>query len=1328
MEFGTTREVMRGFTKLEPTEAVKKREYRSIHFGDTLDHLATALQTNLETGISDTDNCAKRKATFGENTFASMPMKTYCEFVYESFEDPVLLILLGAVVIAFVVGMIEHPSEGWIEGTAIFIAVIVVSQVTAASDYNKQAQFAELYATAENDQGASVIRNGREVQLQKAEIVVGDIVVLRAGVKLPADGLLIPGTAAGSLACDEADLTGESLPQVKSSTKDDYFHADTNVKSGSARVLIVAVGSDTITGQIKEDMMEKEDEETPLQKKLNTMVDLIGYVGVGSALLTLVALLIRQAVDAGSDGLGDKFLDSFIVAVTIVVVAVPEGLPLAVTIALAYSMGAMYHDHIFVKVLSACETMGGATCICSDKTGTLTQNIMSVAGFWCADKSDIGHEGGVVTPSLPTDEMKSQLLEMIALNSEAAVQRTDKTATQKADDVEKGILTDSYVQRTGSATDCALLELHERVLGSVGGWAAERASKNSTVIVQWPFSSVVKKMGVAVKLPSGGVRLWVKGAGEKLLGCCSTYVDKNGTPQPLQSALFEHAPAGWMSKMQNQGFRVIALCYADYSSEAQLLAACGGSPGDDLAAQSMPDTDNILFGAAAIHDPLRVEVPQAVADCARAGVRAVMVTGDAKPTAMYIAKSCNIYNAPVGVYEGEGNDEESGIAIEAVVYRRLYDAAFLAQFGTRKCRGTVIESVGEEKVCKPIEAEGDEGWKCLLDPSGEFTTPGNRLAADTYSGFDDDVAFSSGQLDAWAFGVRNEYDDSSWDAADREAIDRLKVKATELQLGCEEINARWSYNHNGVWTECDDWCCSELEMLQRDGKDEGSLVAPSAASNVFRDVRLEGANANVFKVDCKPCEGFLVPLKEEAKITLKEEVGEMSEKLMQEMMQAGKTAQAEVCEKLGLGILPPLDMADREYIALSDKMRVKQSKSGGPLAQLWWAKVDALLYGVPSNVIGSKGLQVMARSLPDDKLKLVKRFMTKGEVVGVTGDGTNDAPALRHANVGLAMGTGTDVAKDAAEITITNDNFASIVLAIMWGRNIFDNIRKFLQFQLTVNVVALLLTFIMACVEDGRNEVKDALPLNAVMLLWVNLIMDSMGALALATEKPSPQLLDRKPHGRERLLSVSMMRMVVGQSIFQLVVLLVLSTNNNIAEYVCDCDVDLSLISTRQKTTVFNAFVFCQFFNEINCRTIKEMNVFSKFFDSPWFTLILIFTAALQCFMVEVGGDFVGTNGLDWRSWLVTIAIGAIAIPVGALTRLINVDALEAKYGSISQDELEEELEELAEEENAALQEGKAAAKLEEAQASAKVQPEEETKVEETIVETVNPLEVKTEN
>lgn len=209
---------------------------------------------------------------------------------------------------------------------------------------------------------------------------------------------------------------------------------------------------------------------------------------------------------------------------------------------------------------------------------------------------------------------------------------------------------------------------------------------------------------------------------------------------------------------------------------------------------------------------------------------------------------------------------------------------------------------------------------------------------------------------------------------------------------------------------------------------------------------------------------------------------------------------------------------------------------GGPMAQKLWEKVDQILYRFENGEKKrSGGLQVLARSLPDDKLKLVRRFMKNDEIVGVTGDGTNDAPALRNANVGLAMGSGTQVARDAAHITILDDNFSSIVNAVKWGRNVFDNVRKFLQFQLTVNIVALTLTFVMACAVDG--DVTKELPLNAVMLLWVNLIMDSMGALALATEKPTDALLDRPPHGKERLLSISMIRMNIAQAIFQLIIL-----------------------------------------------------------------------------------------------------------------------------------------------------------------------------------------------
>jgi len=293
----------------------------------------------------------------------------------------------------------------------------------------------------------------------------------------------------------------------------------------------------------------------------------------------------------------------------------------------------------------------------------------------------------------------------------------------------------------------------------------------------------------------------------------------------------------------------------------------------------------------------------------------------------------------------------------------------------------------------------------------------------------------------------------------------------------------------------------------------------------------------------------------------------------------------------------------------------------------------------------------------------------------------------------MAMGSGTQVARDAAHITILDDNFASIVNAVKWGRNVFDNIRKFLQFQLTVNIVALTLTFIMACLIDG--DVTEELPLNAVMLLWVNLIMDSMGALALATEKPTDALLDRPPHGKERLLSISMIRMNLAQATFQLIVLFILSSDAQFVKDLCgmgdgcnmfgnkcckpETEWNGTTCTIRQNTLVFNAFVFCQFWNEINCRKLKELNVFERFFDSMMFTGVLIFTFILQFIMVELGQEGVGTNGLTVEQWDLCIAIGLISLPTGFFARLIPIGYLEERFGSgkdIGDDDEEEEDEE----------------------------------------------------
>jgi Ca2+ transporting ATPase len=323
-----------------------------------------------------------------------------------------------------------------------------------------------------------------------------------------------------------------------------------------------------------------------------------------------------------------------------------------------------------------------------------------------------------------------------------------------------------------------------------------------------------------------------------------------------------------------------------------------------------------------------------------------------------------------------------------------------------------------------------------------------------------------------------------------------------------------------------------------------------------------------------------------------------------------------------------------------------------------------------------RDLTVLARSRPEDKYLLVAGIKELGDVVAVTGDGTNDAPALKKADVGFAMFTGTDVAKHASDIILLDDNFASIVKACMWGRNIYDNIRRFLQFQLSVNIVALTTAFVGSCI------LRES-PLQPIQLLWVNLIMDSLGSLAEATEPPTKKLLLRPPQSRdEYIISHTMVKHLIIMGIYQSIIVFILIF---LGEYFIPEDSNYSPREgdyvfpgraykwdgselykelrdgdddpgpSRHFTVVFNAFVFMQIFNMICSRKINdEFNIFEGIHHNFTFIIIIFIITFVQIIIVQFTQDVfqVARKGLFWHQWLICIAIGTTVFPVNFVSKL----------------------------------------------------------------------------
>ncbi|KAG0581781.1 hypothetical protein M758_3G006500 [Ceratodon purpureus] len=569
--------------------------------------LAQKLETSPKQGLQmDESDLDQRRDVFGTNTYPEKPPKGFWTFVWEAMHDLTLIILAVCAIVSLIIGVItEGWQEGWYDGAGIGFSIVLVVFVTATSDYQQSLQFRDLEAEKKKI-FIEVTRKSRRQKVLIFEILVGDIVHLSIGDQVPADGLYISGCG---LSIDESSMTGESEP-LKINEENPYLLSGTKVQDGSGLMLVTGVGMNTEWGHLMATLSEGGDDETPLQVKLNGVATLIGKIGLMFAVVTFLVLLGRYLYAkeslsewSGADAL--TIVNYFSIAVTIIVVAVPEGLPLAVTLTLAFAMKKMMYDKALVRHLSACETMGSATTICSDKTGTLTTNEMTVTRAWVAGKlRDVAN-----IKSDLSEECFQTLLEGAFQNTSGDVQDSNDG---------------SPASLLGTPTETAVL----RFGLDVGGKFKECCSKGEMVKME-PFNSIRKTMGVVVKdSETEQLRAHLKGASEIVLKQCDKYVDADGNIVPLDEAKVKEIK-GIIHTFADDALRTLCLAYRE-------IDIC---PGRD---DPIPDKGFVLVAIVGIKDPVRDGVKEAVRLCFAAGIKVRMVTGDNLTTAKAIARECGI--------------------------------------------------------------------------------------------------------------------------------------------------------------------------------------------------------------------------------------------------------------------------------------------------------------------------------------------------------------------------------------------------------------------------------------------------------------------------------------------------------------------------------------------------------------------------------------------------------------------------------------------------------------------------------------------------------------
>ena len=677
----------------------RNNDCEDLHFFEkqSVPEILSKIKTDIDRGISSTEN---REFHFGSNKIFSEPPPNFLKYMWEAMKNLMILILVIAAIISIILSLTisDDMKNDWIEGVSIIIAIIIVVLVSSITEYQKEVKFHELNKTTREGTIYKVIRNGQLENHISDEILVGDLILINYGEIMCADIILVKGHG---IKMDESPLTGRSdsmkkmvineclneynRNQDKEKIPSPLILSGTHCIEGNGKGIVIAVGEYSQKGLIRRTVDNaKEKNRSPLEIKLDKIGKVIGYFGIGAGVVTFIVFFIRYMIEYSNDKKAyekseeekranlvnpedewaKRILSIIILCISIIVLAVPEGLPLTVTLSLAFSVSKLMDKNNLVRKMHACETMGGANYICTDKTGTLTKNEMSVCQILTATNSfdlpqnketnQVNKEDGIDENHINDpkklireehniyfkNENYWELIKLsIALNVNCVINTLN----------EPNINGDTETCDTKNKTDKIFIDFLYRFKSPIG-FERNIYLDEENSYKQFPFDSNKKRMTTFIKnskFPTG-YRLFSKGFGEYAIEICSSYVNPDtGMVEQMNQTIISQIK-GKMEEFNKGKLRTLYLAYKDITEEQY-----NNNEKINLEGKLIDQYDMIFLAIFGIRDSLRDGVKDAVRKCKIASVKITMVTGDDIITSTALAKECGILDAEIGSNEGE---------------------------------------------------------------------------------------------------------------------------------------------------------------------------------------------------------------------------------------------------------------------------------------------------------------------------------------------------------------------------------------------------------------------------------------------------------------------------------------------------------------------------------------------------------------------------------------------------------------------------------------------------------------------------------------------------